>query len=358
MSGFSTPVVIVAYNRLAKLQRLMETLAQVRPATLLFVADGPNAARPGDVEQVARTRRLLDRIPWRCEVLRLHAPTNVGCDAWVPIGLDWVFTQVTEAIVLEDDLIVEPGFFAWCAALLEGYRDDERIACICGRNELIRWDAAGADHVLIHRGSNWAFGTWRRAWQSAREIALPGPDDAIAAHRSSGRMDPVVADHCEWLRALYRSGVSLGWDTQWELQRALSGRLSAASTRNLAVHGGCDEEATHTWAEEGLRSIQPLLTPPPADGRRRSTVDHRLDRWSLFVELATSCRDPRMARRLARLPGLVRDSRTRHHLAPFSPDSDFREALEHLRAAGCRSQRVDEMLESFGPQAAPTVGPA
>jgi hypothetical protein len=351
MSGCAVPVVILAYNRPEKLHRLLQTLAEVRPATLLLVADGPNATRAGDAERVARTRQLLDRIPWRCEVHRLEAPSNVGCDTWVPTGLDWAFTEVAEAIVVEDDLIVHPGFFSWCAALLERYRHDDRIACVSGRNELVRWDAAGADHALIHRGSNLGFGTWRRAWHAARAIPLPGPDGAIDAQRASGRMDPAVADHCEWLRALCRSGVPLGWDTQWELRRALLGGLSAVSTTNLVVHGGGDEEATHAWADDDLRSIQPLLPPPPTDGRSRSTIDHRLDRWSLFVALATSCRAPRMARRLARTPRLVSDGRTRHHLAPFMPESDFPLALEHLRAVGCRSPRVEAMLEAFGPDA-------
>lgn len=358
MSSFSVPVVVAAYNRPAKLQRLLEILAEIRPAILLVVADGPNAARPGDAERVTQTRRLLDRIPWRCEVLRLESATNVGCDVWVPTGLDWVFTQVAEAIVLEDDLIVEPGFFAWCADLLDRYRDDDRIAGVCGRNDLVRWDDAAADHVLIHRGSNLGFGTWRRAWQAARGVVLPGPEDAIASQRAAGRMDPAVADHFEWLRTLCRSGVPLGWDTQWELQRALVGMPAAVSTRNLVVHGGCDEEATHAWTGDGLRSIQPLLAPPSPAGRSRSIIDHRLDRWSLFLALATSCRDPRMARRLARAPGLVSDGRTRHHLAPFAPDSDFHLALQHLRSAGCRSPQVDGMLEAFGPQAAPKGSPA
>lgn len=352
------PVVILAYNRPAKLKRLLDTLGQVRPATLLFVADGPNAARPGDAERVAQTRQLLDRIPWPCELQRLESPTNVGCDAWVPIGLDWVFEQVAEAIVLEDDLIVHPGFFTWCAALLDRYRDDDRIDCVAGRNELVRWDVAAADHALIHRGSNLAFGTWRHSWQAGRAVPLPGLEDAIAGQRASGRMDAVVADHFEWLRTLCRSGVPLGWDTQWELRRAVRGTLSAVSTRNLVVHGGCDDEATHGWDEGGLGSVQPLLGPPPLDGRRRSAIDHRLDRWSLFVALATSCRDPRMARRLARSPDLVRDGRTRHHLAPFAPDSDFHQTLDHLRAAGCRSPRVDEMLAAFGLQAGAGGGPA
>lgn len=356
MSGFPVPVVILAYNRPAKLGRLLETLAEVKPATVLFVADGPNPSRSGDAERVATTRQVLDRIDWRCELLRLEAPSNVGCDTWVPTGIDWAFAQVAEAIILEDDLIVHPGFFAWCAALLDRYRDDDRVDCISGRNELVSWNAADADHVLIHRGSHLAFGTWRHRWRTGRAVPLPGPADASVAWRASDRFESTVATHFDWLVLLCRAGVPLGWDTQWELQRAILGTLSAVSTQNLVVHGGCDDEATHAWAPDGLHSIQPLRPPPPLRGGRCSTVDHRLDRWSLFVALAASCHDPRMARRLARSPGLVRDGRTRHHLIPFAPDSDFPQALTHLRDAGCGTPRLDALLEAFGLHASPDGG--
>jgi len=348
MTRLEVPVVIAVFNRPAKLRRLLRILAEVRPATLLVMADGPRPGHASDDARVAEVRQLVDSIPWPCRVLRRESPVNVGCDAWVPAGIDWAFEHVESAIVLEDDLIVHPGFFGWCAGLLERYRDDARVGCISGRNALVRWPSAGSDHVLMHRGSNLGFGTWRHAWQDARTVELPGPDDAIAAQRECGAVDPVVADHFDWLRALSRGGVHLGWDTRWELQRAIKGMLSAVSATNLVVHGGYDEEATHGGDPEGLQAVQPLLAPLGTCGQVPTAPDHTLDRWSLYISLANVCRDPRMALRLARRPHLVTDGRTRHHLAPFAPTSDFRDALAHLHAEGCRSPVIDRMREALG----------
>jgi hypothetical protein len=348
MTVSDVPVVLAVYNRPEKLQRLIEIIAQHRPRLLLVIADGPKAGNAEDALRVSMVRRMLDRIDWPCEVLRRESPVNVGCDTWVPAGIDWAFEHVERAIVLEDDLIVHPQFFAWCAGLLELYGDCSQLGCVSGRNELVRWPAGGSDHVLIHRGSNLGFGTWRRAWQAARSVELPGPDDAIAAQVACGSVDPVVADHFEWLRVLSRAGIHLGWDTRWELQRSVRGMLSAVSATNLVVHGGYDEEATHDWNPEGLQSVQPLLAPVDRRGQVPHVPDHTLDRWSLYVALASVCRDPRMAVRLARSHNLVTDGRTRHHLAPFMSHSDFGGALAHLRAAGCRSPIIERMLDAIG----------
>lgn len=348
MNRFGVPVVLAVYNRPAKVQRLVEALTQVRPSTLLVVADGPKADRSGDAERVRDVRKVLDRVPWPCEVLRLESPTNAGCDTWVPKGIDWAFERVERAIVLEDDLLVHPEFFGWCESMLDRYQGDGTIACVCGRNPLVRWPASGSDHVLVHRGSNLGFGTWRGAWQAARAVELPCPGNPIADQRARARLDPVVADHFEWLVALCKFGVALGWDTRWELQRAVAGMLSAVSSTNLVVHGGCDEEATHAWDPDGLQSVQMMEAPERAVGPRAGEIDHRLDRWSTYLALAGVCRDPRMTRRLARIPQLVSDGRTRHHLLPFAPESDFSLALAHLKMVGCRSSRIDLMLEALG----------
>ena len=50
------------------------------------------------------------------------------------MGLDLVFNQVDEAIILEYDCLPDRTFFRFCQKLLEYYRDDERIMVISGDN--------------------------------------------------------------------------------------------------------------------------------------------------------------------------------------------------------------------------------
>lgn len=347
MTGCRTPVVIFAFNRPDKLRRLLSLVALAQPAALFAVVDGARPDHPDDASRRHEVLRLLDHVPWPCDIRRNISDTNLGCDARITSGLDWVFAQVEQAIVLEDDLIPHPEFFGWCSRLLDRYHSQASIHCVSGRNDLVRWGDGRTDHVLVHRGSNLGFGTWQRAWRAARAVGLPGPDTQIAGLLTDGLIDPQVAGHFEWLRRLSASGFEHGWDTKWELQRALLGGLSAVSTVNLVAHGGFDEDATHARRSDNLRAMQPVGAPRQSIDTSMPAVDHRLDRWGLFLQLMETCRNPHVARLLARSPTLVTDANTRHHLRPFAQDADTPDALRHLQESGCRSKRLDALVASF-----------
>ena len=82
-------------------------------------------------------------------------------------GLDWVFAQTEEAIILEDDCLPDPSFFPFCDELLERYRDDATVGMICGTNLAPRQIIA--DSVASYYFSRycyiWGWATWRRAWR-------------------------------------------------------------------------------------------------------------------------------------------------------------------------------------------------
>ncbi len=52
-------------------------------------------------------------------------------------GLDWVFSQVKQAIILEDDCLPESSFFPFCETLLGRYAQDREVAMI-GANAVPR----------------------------------------------------------------------------------------------------------------------------------------------------------------------------------------------------------------------------
>jgi hypothetical protein len=347
MSHCSTPVVLCVFNRPEKVRRLMQVLAAVRPATLLIVADGPRLDHPEDVQLCRRVRTLLERVEWPCNVLRNYSDKNQGADTRVPAGIDWAFQHVEEMIMLEDDLLPHPSFFRWTTEMLDRYRGNDQILCVSGRNEMGRWMEREDDHHLIYRGSNFACATWRNAWRRARAVALPGADTAVSGLLNEGRIDPWVARHFEWLCGLSRLGIEHGWDTRWELQRALLGGLSVVPAVNLVAHAGFDAEATHAKTPDNLRALQPVDCARGLNTGIKRTPDHRLDRWSLFIALMETCRNPRMVRRLARSHIQVADERVRYHLGPFSEEADSLDALRHLRSLGTKSTRLDGLIAAL-----------
>jgi hypothetical protein len=106
-----TPVALILFNRPDVTARIFEEVRKVRPSKLLVVADGPRANRPGDAEKCAQTRAILDRVDWDCEVIRCFSDKNMGCRDRVSSGVRWVFEQVQEAILLEDDCLPHPITF-------------------------------------------------------------------------------------------------------------------------------------------------------------------------------------------------------------------------------------------------------
>ena len=123
-----TPVVFLIFNRPDTTQRVFSAIAKAKPDTLLVVADGPRPDHPEDVEKCAAAQEVVDRVDWSCDLRRNYAEVNLGCRNRVSSGLDWVFENVDEAIVLEDDCLPHPTFFQFCEELLHRYRHDERIA--------------------------------------------------------------------------------------------------------------------------------------------------------------------------------------------------------------------------------------
>lgn len=344
MTAFATPVVLFVFNRPAPLRRLLDVLAEVRPALLLVVADGPRADQPGDAARCAAVRALVERVGWSCEIRRHYADANLGCDRRVASGIDWVLGQVEEAIFLEDDLLPDPSFFAWCAAMLARYRDVVGVLQVAGRNELVRWDGAGNDHHLIHRVAPLGWATWRRAWKAAGRVELPGDMAAISVQAERCRLDPLVAEHFGLLRSLAARGALDSWDGQWALRRAMLGALSVVPPVNLIAHDIFDADATHCRFAGDLRRLQPAGRAPALATARLAAPDLRLDRWALLLDLMATYRDPAMLARLSRAPALIADERLRHHLAPFAARADAAAALRHLRRFATDPSALDPLI--------------
>ena len=76
---------------------------------------------------------LVDEIDWDCAVVKNYSDANLGCKRRVASGLDWVFQNAPEAIILEDDCLPGASFFPYCEALLDRYRQDERVMHIGGK---------------------------------------------------------------------------------------------------------------------------------------------------------------------------------------------------------------------------------
>ncbi len=137
--GFSTPVAFIVFNRPKHTRQTFERIAEIQPETLFVIADGPRSDRPGEAQLTQQVRQIVEQVDWDCDVYRHYADENLGLRERVSSGITWVFDQVEQAIILEDDCVPDPSFFPFCEELLKKYKDCEDVMMISGTNFLGRW---------------------------------------------------------------------------------------------------------------------------------------------------------------------------------------------------------------------------
>lgn len=239
-----TPVAFLIYRRPALTRRVFDEIARARPARLLVVADGPRS----ESERAAceQTRAVIDGVNWPCDVQTQYAETNLGCRRRVASGLDWVFSQVEESIILEDDTVPHPTFFPFCEELLARYRDDARVGHI-GGTDCNRGAPRGEGSYYFSRYTSiWGWATWRRAWQSYDVDLADWPANQAAGKHFTWLATRAEAEHFAAVWDDIRAGVLDTWDAQWFFCRIFQGTLAISPNGNLVTNIGFHAEATHT----------------------------------------------------------------------------------------------------------------
>jgi hypothetical protein len=246
------PIALIIFNRPENTQRVFEAIRQAKPSKLLVIADGPRATRLDDREKCAATRAVIDQVDWDCQVLRNFATDNLGCGERVTSGISWVFEQVEEAIILEDDCLPDPSFFPFCDELLERYRQDERIAHISGNNFWSHKYPLEESYLFSHYTLSWGWATWRRAWQHHDLHLKRWPEIQEKNLLQDILHDPhAVSNWTSILQNLLDRDVDT-WDYQWTLACWLQNGLSILPNVNLVSNIGFGADATHTFSADNF----------------------------------------------------------------------------------------------------------
>lgn len=241
-----TPVAFVIFNRPSTTRRVFEEIAKAQPRKLLVVADGPRENRAGESVLCADTRSIIEKVDWDCEVLTNYSDKNLGCKRRVSSGISWVFEEVEEAIILEDDCVPHPSFFQYCEKLLDIYRDDERVMSISGDNFQFGRKRDNYSIYFSRYMHVWGWASWRRAWKHYDVDLKIWPEI-----KQYGRLHDLFRSAAEinyWSRILdsVKAGKIDTWDYQWTFAHWVNGGLCVLPNVNLISNIGFGGDATHT----------------------------------------------------------------------------------------------------------------
>ena len=274
------PVIFLVFNRPEPARRVFERIRAARPGKLLVVCDGPRPHVPTDAEGVAAVRRIIEEgVDWPCEVLTEYATENLGCRRRIATGLDWAFSQVEEAIILEDDCLPDPSFFAYCAEMLKRYRNDERVMHINGTNFLAPAWRPSSSYYFSKYVWVWGWATWRRAWQKYDPLMATWNErlPALEASFDSRR------ERAFWLSTFNEARADWNkantWDFQWVYTCWTHGGLTVMPSVNLVENLGIGGDSTHTGgsvAHLHLPAGSLEITSHPRAAARSRWRDHRM----------------------------------------------------------------------------------
>lgn len=264
-----TPVAFIIFNRPETTQRVFEEIRKVKPEKLFVIADGPRPNKILEKEQCVKTRSIIEKIDWKCELYKDYSDVNLGCARRVISGLDQVFKRVDKAIILEDDCLPHPTFFQFCEEILEKYENNSNILSVTGQNVQFGQKRGPYSYYFSRYFQCWGWATWQRTWEHFDFDMCLWPkvkednalnlifDSFLEAERWS-----------EFFDKTYSNQIS-SWAFRCTLSSFLENGLHIIPNQNLVSNIGFCKDATNTNdSKNKLSNIPseainfPLLYPP------------------------------------------------------------------------------------------------
>lgn len=235
------PIVIFAFNRPDSLSRMIESLKTntgwENHEIFVFV-DGPrNEEEKKKVDEVVDIAKGLTKNV-------VTSSENKGLGPSIISGVTEVINKYGNAIVLEDDLVLMPGFLSYMDDALDKYESDSRIFAVCGYGlKIKRPKGYNSDVYLGIRASSWGWGTWSDRWNSVDwnvsdwEQLKSSPKLQKAFNRGGSDMYGMLKDYVE--------GRNRSWAIRFCYSQHKQGKYSVHPFDSLVSNEGYGQDATN-----------------------------------------------------------------------------------------------------------------
>lgn len=239
------PIVLIIYNRPDTTAEVIKIIEKIHPKEIYVIADGPKANDSHDVERCKATRDLIDNMQVDCEIYKNYSDFNMGGPKRIPSGIDWVFSKVEQAIILEHDCVPSISFFQFCDDLLEYYKSDDRIGMISGNN-FLKEPVSYYSYYFSNFANVWGWATWKRAWNHF-DISIDVWGELKERDFLNNLFDTkIFRKYFEKIIKNQYSNTKRHWDYAWRFNCWSQNMLTVSPNKNLVSNIGFDLKATNT----------------------------------------------------------------------------------------------------------------
>lgn len=238
------PVEIFLWSRPQLQKKQFEILHEARPSILFFVSDG--GRNEEEKQLIEESRKIVNNIDWDCTVYRIYWTENQGMYSVSRQADNYIWEIVDRLIVLEDDIIPSVSFFSFCAELLEKYKNDLRIAAICGMNHLGIYDSPDKDYFFSRIGGIWGYACWKRTHDTFGNFSFKYDPYVIREVCNIARKDTYFCKAMKKYAVQEKfSGHIAGPEFFFVLDIFAQNQLFIIPKKNMISCWGCGSGATH-----------------------------------------------------------------------------------------------------------------
>lgn len=252
------PIVIFAFNRPKEFSSLLESLRKnplYEESDKFIFIDGPRNDR--DAELINEVKKLAINET----DLVFPSVSNKGLGESIIAGVSKVLKKYGKAIVLEDDLIVMPGFLLYMNECLDAFESDKRIISICGYSLKIKLPEDYKSNIYLgDRASSWGWGTWSDRWERV-DWKVSDWNDFSADKQAIRNFNRAGSDLYSMLSD-YMNGKNKSWAIRFCYSQFRNGLWSLHPVKSLVDNNGFGETATNCRQKYNRFKVE-LDTLPP-----------------------------------------------------------------------------------------------
>lgn len=302
------PVALFAYNRPDHLKRTVNSLRTnplaVRTPLVVF-SDAPKRSEHALDVQTVRT--YLSNVTGFKSVRVVERERNLGLAASVIEGVTTLCSEWGRVIVVEDDLVLAPGFLAFMNSALDCYETAGSVMQVSGYMFPVKHPEQLPEIFFTRLPTSWGWATWDRSWSVFNDNAKV----LLAAIERSGRgADFDVNGSYNYLDMLrmQAQGQFDSWAIRWYASMFIAYGQCVRPARSLVHNAGFDNTGVHC-GQSALFNVELSDLAP--------------DRWPEKVEECRAAIDAMEDLFLSFRPSWVRRiaHRLRRQLARVAPSS-------------------------------------
>ncbi len=253
-----SPIIFFGFNRPGHTLQTLSALKKARlsgDSELYIFLDGPkDGSSPEMLERINEVERVALSENWCGKVHIKKSVSNRGLFRSIVSGITEVIREHGRVIVLEDDVLVSPGFLEYMNDALNFYEDNSRVMHISGYSRPDLKDAGIEEptYFFFHT-TCWGWATWKRAW----DLFDAEPLNVMRRVQQKGNIHLLNMDSTFeffWgLKAISKNKFQ-SWNTIWHSVVFLNNGLSLHPADSLVDNIGHDGSGTNCEAGEDFHN--------------------------------------------------------------------------------------------------------